>query len=171
MKEAELLKSKVSKDSMTGAGSRAFGSTLLHEYLNNFKKIGNNYSLAILDIDNFKHINDRYGHNVGDSAIKSLVNTIKSLQNENDHIIRWGGDEFILVYNSLLDDLEEKLEIINQKVSEQEIETETGEKIHYTISIGASSFNEKDEEISDTIKRVDDALYLAKRKKNTYYVI
>ncbi|MCR4742679.1 MAG: diguanylate cyclase [Treponema sp.] len=171
IKQTEILKNEVEKDSLTGAGSRSFGNTLLFKYLNNFREFDKNYTIAILDIDNFKKINDCYGHNMGDIVMKSLVTTIKQYQKEEDHIIRWGGDEFILTFNGSERNIEELMETIRSKVAEQTLTTEDGKKIHYTISIGVSHFNEKDQSIIDTIKRIDDALYLAKRNKNTYYIM
>ena len=169
--ETEFLKGEVARDSMTGAASRAFGNTRLQKYLNSFKTSGMNYSLAILDIDNFKTINDRYGHNIGDAVIKNLVNTVQELQSTDDHIIRWGGDEFILTYKNHENDIDSVMDTLNKSVAKKTIVTENGEKVHYSISIGASTFNDRDKNIADTIKRIDDALYLAKRVKNSYYII
>ena len=169
--ETELLKGKVAHDAMTGAGSRFFGTNLLQKYLKNFQTNGQNYSIAILDIDNFKSINDKYGHNSGDTVIKNLVNTIKESQSANDHIIRWGGDEFILTYKHHLDDLESVLDSLNKKIAGQTVKLDDHREIKYTISIGASHFSEKDTSISDTVKRIDDALYLAKRVKNSHYIL
>ena len=97
--------------------------------------------------------------------------TIKRQLNQNDNIIRWGGDEFILSFYDIGDKLESEMELLNKIIAEQVIVAENGDKLHYTISIGASHFSEKDKNLTDTIKRIDDALYLAKRTKNSYYVI
>ena len=171
IQETEVLKGKINKDSLSGAYSRTFGNKLLKEYFNNFTTCGRNYSLAILDIDNFKSINDKYGHPMGDCVIKNMVKTFQDLQNVDDHIIRWGGDEFILTFSDIDEDLKKKLGKLNKTIANQIIITEKGEKFQYTISIGASTFNEKDNTINDTIKRIDDALYLAKRNKNSFYII
>ena len=63
------------------------------------------------------------------------------------------------------------MDTLNKSVAKKTIVTENGEKVHYSISIGASTFNDRDKNIADTIKRIDDALYLAKRVKNSYYII
>ncbi len=81
-KETEILKDEVATDSLTGAGSRSFGDKILAEYLNNFKTSGRNYTIAIADIDDFKAVNDRYGHYVGDEVIKNMkVDLVSSLPN------------------------------------------------------------------------------------------
>ena len=171
IQETEILKGEVDHDALTGAGSRAYGNKLLQKYFNRFLSVGKNYSLAILDIDNFKSINDRYGHNNGDAVIKDLVNTIQALQTQEDHIIRWGGDEFILTYKHHENDLEAVLKELNDTVASRSVFTENKIQLHYTISIGASHFSSKDKNLADVIKRIDDALYLAKRSKNSYYII
>lgn len=171
MNETELLKLKVSKDSLTGAASRSFGDSLLKEYFSTYQSCGKNYAIAILDIDNFKTINDKYGHNTGDEVIKKLVSIIAKELNMDDHIIRWGGDEFILTFNTIPESLEKKLGHINKKINEEVVKTVSGGKINFSISIGASYFIERDNCIEDTIKRIDDALYLAKRRKNSFYII
>ncbi|MCR5494383.1 MAG: diguanylate cyclase [Treponema sp.] len=171
MTETENLKLKVSKDSLTGAGSRAFGDSLLHEYYSTYQTCGKNYAIAILDIDNFKPINDKYGHNSGDAVIKKIVSTVEKSLNMDDHIIRWGGDEFILTFNTIPESLEKKLGQINKNIKEESVRSSNGEIINFSVSIGASYFIERDNCIEDTIKRIDDALYLAKRRKNSFYII
>lgn len=169
--ETEILKDEIEKDSLTGAGSRSFGEKILQEFLHIYKTTGKNYSIGILDIDNFKRFNDCYGHNIGDLILINLVTTIKKYQDENDYVIRWGGDEFILVYDLPDQKLDTVMSALLKCVSEQVITTESGEKFNYSISIGASHFSEKDTTVSDAIKRIDDALYLSKRKKNSYYIM
>ena len=170
-KETELLKGEVAHDALTGAGSRAYGNKLLQKYFTKFQASGKNYSIAILDIDNFKSINDHYGHNNGDAVMKNLVNTIQSLQSPEDHIIRWGGDEFILTYKHHENDLDSVMAELNKEISKQKVLTEDKRELQYSISIGASHFSIKDKNLADAIKRIDDALYLAKRVKNSYYII
>lgn len=92
-KETEILKDEVATDSLTGAGSRSFGDKILAEYLNNFKTSGRNYTIAIIDIDDFKAVNDRYGHYVGDEVIKNMVDTIKKKE-----ITRKGSSVLIFLF-------------------------------------------------------------------------
>ncbi|MCR4790399.1 MAG: diguanylate cyclase [Treponemataceae bacterium] len=169
--QTQKLKGEVAQDLLTGAASRSFGNDLLTKYHDDFKLNACNHSLAIFDIDNFKTFNDTYGHNVGDKVIKTIVSAVTSNLRKDDYIVRWGGDEFVLVYKDLREDIESHLADLNKKVSECQVTTDDGEKINFTISIGASSFKESDKSYIDAIKRTDDALYLAKRNKNTYYLI
>ena len=93
IQETEVLKGKINKDSLSGAYSRTFGNKLLKEYFNNFTTCGRNYSLAILDIDNFKSINDKYGHPMGDCVIKNMVKTFQDLQNVDDKTLALAIDK------------------------------------------------------------------------------
>ena len=106
-----------------------------------------------------------------DEVIKTIVSTVSDQLLKDDYIIRWGGDEFVIVYSDVKKNIGYILSDLNKKVSERQVVTENGQKIHFTISIGASCFMESDQNLSDAIKRVDDALYLAKRDKNTHYVM
>ena len=106
-----------------------------------------------------------------DEVIKTIVSTVSDQLLKDDYIIRWGGDEFVIVYSDVKKNIGSILSDLNKKVSERQVVTENGQKIHFTISIGASCFMESDQNLSDAIKRVDDALYLAKRDKNTHYVM
>ena len=107
-----------------------------------------------------------------DEVIKTIVLTVSDQLLKDDYIIRWGGDEFVIVYSDVKKNIGSILSDLNKKVSECQVVTfQNGQKIHFAISIGASCFMESDQNLSDAIKRVDDALYLAKRDKNTHYVM
>ena len=117
------------------------------------------YSVAIIDIDKFKDINDTYGHDVGDTVLKELSQHISNKIRKDDLFARWGGEEFIIVLNS--DNL-----TIAQSISEKirkEIENfhfTTVKKI--TVSIGVSNFKNKEQEFENILKNADKALYEAK---------
>ena len=82
------------KDSLTNAYSRM--------YLEDFKEsLEKSDAVALIDIDNFKHINDTYGHPVGDTALKLIAETVMHTAGQNSLVIRYGGDEFLLIFNSI----------------------------------------------------------------------
>lgn len=120
------------------------------------------FSIVVLDIDNFKGINDKYGHLAGDKALKNMTEAISDMLRDDDMLGRYGGDEFILLLKL---DAEEKiisiLERIRIKVEKAVIEFENI-KIRMTISIGyyISSNHEEYEKI---LKKADKALYYAKK--------
>ena len=117
----------------------------------------NNFVLIMFDIDFFKKVNDTYGHLVGDDVLKTLVTIIKKHIRTSDTLIRWGGEEFVL----LLDvNIERGLSIANELRKYIEA-ADFGEAKSITCSFGITEYHEGDT-LSSIIKRADDALYEAK---------
>lgn len=103
---------------------------------------GENLSIMMFDIDNFKNINDTFGHNTGDIVLIETVQAVKGFVRSSDSIIRWGGDEFICIFPGLK--LENAIgygEKILEMISLLEV-NDLGNKINFTISIGFSCFSE-----------------------------
>jgi len=122
-------------------------------------------SILMLDIDNFKKVNDTYGHMIGDSVIRICSNILKKLSRVSDIIARYGGEEFIIILPET--NLEEALLLaqrIREEVQHKDIDLNDENQIHITISIGVSQLdNENDTTIEESIQRSDDALYSAKK--------
>jgi len=118
----------------------------------------------MLDIDNFKRINDTYGHDVGDLVLKSLAETIKGILRKNDYIIRYGGEEFlILLPNATIDRAIKVAEKIRREIENKKIKI--GDKeIKFTVSLGVSEIYTSDRSLQNAIKRADEKLYKAKKK-------
>ena len=115
-------------------------------------------SVAMLDIDHFKNINDTYGHLTGDKILRELADYCKTNIRKTDFIARWGGEEFIIVMSETdRDKSKEMCEILRKGVEKKEF----SDSLHITISIGVSQLNTNDSEKS-LIERVDIALYKAK---------
>lgn len=110
-----------------------------------------NVSIAILDIDNFKKINDKKGHTYGDKCLELLADIIRSCLTKNDFAMRWGGEEFVLVISSNRDAFK-----VAENIREQ-IQLQTV----FTISIGLTPYTGK--ELEKDVMKADEALYYAKR--------
>lgn len=146
-------------DSMTGLyNRRSFYYTskkILLLAQRNFEEI----HIIMLDIDNFKSINDTYGHDIGDKVITALANELFTSTRKSDIAARWGGEEFLI----LLPKTDEKgalnkAEEIRSAVAKLEIEN-----VKFTVSIGVATFDyTEDATIDDAIKKADYALYEAK---------
>ena len=122
-------------------------------------------SILLIDIDYFKQINDTYGHETGDIVLQNLVEIIKSCVRKTDYIIRWGGEEFIVI---LPDCGESKAKVIAEIMREQVISS--GEKMcNATISIGITMYVGGN--YHDAIKEADRALYHAKEHGRNRVVI
>ena len=110
------------------------------------------------DIDNFKEINDTYGHDVGDYVIKNIASVLRENTRINDYVCRLGGDEFFVGFtNCEYDFIFERCEKIKQEISKR---IKLPDK-KVTISIGIA-FNKNNESISELMKKADDALYESK---------
>ncbi len=125
-------------------------------------------SFMIMDIDDFKKINDTYGHNVGDKVLKKIVNVIKDNIRKKDLFVRWGGEEFIIFFPETdIDQAKVVAEKIRRLIENLEFE----EDFKVTVSIGITELK-KGEFLVEAIKRADRALYKAKRNnKNRVEVI
>lgn len=161
------LNDKVIRDNLTSAYNR--------EYFNqNYQKIiidtiKDNYKLAIafLDIDHFKIVNDTYGHDVGDDVLIHFVNVLQRFSRTDDILIRWGGEEFILILKIRAEsDLFNVLDHLRKVIEVQDFPT-IGKK---TCSIGGSIYK-NGEDINRTIKRADDGVYEAKSAGRNKVVI
>ncbi len=142
-------------DSLTGANNRHY----FDEQLFGLASIG---ALAMIDVDNFKEVNDTYGHLVGDAALCAIVDSISSCMRGSDKIIRYGGDEFTLCLESIAKaDFFNMLERIRKKVSE--ISIEEAPDLRLTVSIGAVC---QPLTAADALKEADKMLYIAKAEKN-----
>ncbi len=116
------------------------------------------FSLLIFDIDNFKNINDSYGHIQGDKCIIQLARMAEECLRDNDKIGRYGGDEFFAIISGAdLTTAAQVAERLRKKV-------ETTNDPHYTISIGIANYPNDAENQKDLIKYADDGLYIAKNK-------
>ena len=116
----------------------------------------------MLDIDDFKLVNDKYGHVIGDKVLVFISNVLKKILRDGDKIFRYGGEEFIIILNRIDKDTCEK---ISQRILAT-VDTNKllykEESIHVTVSIGATVI-QKDETAEDIIDRADQALYEAKK--------
>ena len=161
MRQGELAV-QASTDELTGIlNRRSFTSFIKLEFIN-AKKNFSPFSLAIIDIDYFKQVNDEYGHLVGDEILIDLANLMKSSFRSTDKVCRWGGEEFaILLPGTSLPNAVSAIDHFRQKIENHEYQSSSN-TIKYTISAGVSESLTIDKNIDDLIKRADEALYKAK---------
>ncbi len=124
----------------------------------------NNYAIAMVDLDRFKVVNDTYGHKAGDYVLRESANILKNSLRDNDIVIRYGGEEF-LVFLSVRGDIKSALNIcerIRNDIEKNRFVFEEQE-ILVTTSIGLNTKPSESKNISDAIKLADTKLYIAKR--------
>ena len=116
------------------------------------------YGLLFFDIDDFKKVNDTYGHDVGDAVLQSFTTVMQKNTRKEDYFARWGGEEFLLlIEESNLQNIEQQAEKLRNIVELHSFDTVE----HITISIGLSC-SCHNEEFEQTLKKVDIAVYQAK---------
>ncbi|WP_457621342.1 putative bifunctional diguanylate cyclase/phosphodiesterase [Persephonella sp.] len=123
------------------------------------------YHIALIDLDDFKKVNDTYGHDVGDIVLKKVAETIKnSVRKDEDIVIRYGGEEFLVLIKAGRKDKKSSInaaERLLRDIRDLKIKI-NGEQISITASIGLNISTEKSHSIYDAIKKSDVALYQAK---------
>jgi len=157
----EIQKSQYEKmakhDKLTGAWNRVGVRNILRQILESFKMRSTPAALLSMDLDEFKSINDDFGHAVGDKALQELAKLIDTHTREEDYFARWGGEEFVLICpNSDMKAAVKLAEMLRQKIEQATLIDER--KI--TCSIGVAQLH--DEDIENWFNRTDEALYRAK---------
>ena len=116
-------------------------------------------SVAMLDLDKFKEVNDTYGHDIGDEVLKAFADDIKNSIRESDIFIRFGGEEFVLVLPNT--DLEHA-QVLIEKLRKIIEDCDKVEGVRFTVSIGVAAFDVLKDDLDSIIKKADEALYEAK---------
>jgi diguanylate cyclase (GGDEF)-like protein len=161
------LQNKTIKDKLTDAYNREYFEQNYQNIITDTYKSNSLLAVAFLDIDHFKLVNDTYGHDVGDDVLVYFVKTIQQYSRDSDILIRWGGEEFILLLKvKSTDGLKKALEHIRSVIENTEFPV-VGQK---TCSIGGTIYQDG-EDIDSTIKRADVGVYQAKESGRNKVVI
>ena len=157
----EEQRQKALIDPLTSLPNRAAWSERLEHEIKQWQQHGNTLSLAMLDLDHFKRINDNYGHLAGDKVLKIIATVLRKRLRGSDFIARFGGEEFVLLMPATPPAVGAKLlETLRAAIEACPFHFK-GERVTITISMGLTSF--KPGEHSDLVlKRADQALYRAK---------
>lgn len=160
-------------DDLTGLLNRRALLEKLEEEVKRARRYNYNLSLIICDIDYFKEINDAYGHDIGDIALKNIASLLKKSLRDIDIIGRYGGDEFFLILpETSIEGAKEIAERIRLVIRNFNLNLDEHININMTVSLGLAEFDPDKEDIDGFIKRADNALYLAKDKgRNRVYII
>jgi len=158
----ETLRESSLRDAMTGLNNRRFLEEYIETLTVNARRRNVQLAVLMIDLDYFKMVNDTYGHDVGDTVLKALAELLKQSVRASDLLIRFGGEEFLVV----LQDTDPEgafgvAEKIRTLVAGFELEV-TGAVLQKTVSIGLAIFPEDSETFWQTLKYADVALYRAK---------
>lgn len=166
----EKVKVKVYRDSLTGLYLREYLQVKLKENLYYMERYGRIFSLFMIDVDDFKDINDKFGHQIGDNVLWQIGNLIKKNIRSSDIPVRYGGDEFVvLMPETDINSAKKVAEKFTDKMSKV-IFKKKDEEFKVTFSIGLTCVR-KDDTLDSIMERVDAALYSSKRSgKNSITV-
>jgi diguanylate cyclase (GGDEF)-like protein len=145
-------------DRLTKLLNRHAGMKIFENLLYQARRYGIPFSLLMLDIDNFKKLNDGLGHLAGDLALRKVAKAIKKSIRKSDVAIRWGGEEFLLLLPHTADPLP-----IGEKIRKLINAISIDGYGPLSVSVGATTYREGDT-IDSMVQRADSALYSAKRK-------
>ena len=155
------LEHEANHDPLTGALSRRAILDILDRELARAKRSDTYLCIGMCDIDYFKHVNDKYGHQAGDDVLSCFVKTIQDTLRTYDFLGRYGGEEFLMIIpDSLTSPEQGAYERVRKKIADRKMDTRSG-KLSVTVSIGITTSNGS-ESANDVIAKADAALYRAK---------
>lgn len=154
-------------DSLTGLANRLMFNNALEQAIARSERLKNTVLLVYIDLDDFKPINDRFGHHVGDEVLKGIANRLKASVRLGDVVARLGGDEFGIIIEHVPEDevvtlLEEMTARIRETINIK------GHKLSLTASIGVSRYPGRAEDAEGLLSDADKAMYQAKAAGQPY---
>ncbi len=157
------LQRAADQDALTNIGNRRFSEVNLVAALQAYHQASDPFGVLLVDVDDFKQVNDTYGHLVGDQMLKLVAETLQYSVRASDYVGRWGGEEFIVIlYDVSLHHIETIAEKLRRLVEKNSLITEKGE-IGVTVSIGGTLVCSGDT-FKSIYQRADENLYQSKRE-------
>jgi diguanylate cyclase (GGDEF)-like protein len=152
-------------DHLTGIYNRRQGEKRLAEEAARIRRSGEVLTVAVVDVNDFKAINDTHGHQVGDACIRHVADVIRRNVRESDWLARWGGDEFVLALHeaSPFAPTEAALQRIVADLKNSPVRVQRGGELVLTVSVGAVRYSGKGDP-RDLLHKADEAMYEAKRE-------
>jgi diguanylate cyclase (GGDEF)-like protein len=150
-------------DVLTRIPNRRATQAFLEKELSRAQRHESEFSVLLIDLDNFKHVNDRWGHSVGDHVLVKTANIFQSMIRKGDWVGRWGGEEFLIILLGHCG-----AEVLAERVRSEiaNVEYKYGvTSFGITVSIGITCADQMST-LDEILKKADDALYTAKKTKN-----
>ncbi|HYM61272.1 MAG TPA: diguanylate cyclase [Thermoanaerobaculia bacterium] len=159
--QVERMKHDLNRDALTGVGNRRFFEREIGAMCNDMVVVGWPYSIVFVDIDHFKAVNDRYGHDAGDRVLRAVAQMLGSVLRPLDVLARWGGEEFVIVAPDLAGkSLRTFAERLRMLFASRDIPAGR-ERIAVTASIGGTAARPR-EQWAATLARADRLMYESK---------
>lgn len=155
------IRNYVETDPLTGLNNRRYVEYGLDKIMEKAKETGLPFAVAIGDIDFFKKVNDTYGHNAGDEVLKAVASKLKNKMQGNGFAARWGGEEFLMVFDKCgMDDAEKILWSLLEEIREMVVQTE-GYDIKITMTYGVTEG--EFQAVEALVEKADNKLYYGKQ--------
>lgn len=161
-KYVQMLDTQTTIDSLTRLHNHESFYEELDQKLKQFKESGEPLCVLIADIDNFKKVNDTYGHAYGDQVLKVLAAIFANEASQKCFVARYGGEEFSMIMEMNQSDAIIKAQMIRKHFEQSSIPTSDGELHSFTLSVGVASYNSRFKTSSQFFEKADEALYQAK---------
>jgi len=162
LQELEQLRQENLIDALTKLGNRRYLEIIGEVRLAGFRENGVGFAMLMVDIDNFKRVNDTYGHQTGDKVIRMAAGSILGAVRQLDAAVRYGGEEFVILCpNCDLEEAKVIAERIRMLVSNAWLSEEEGLRLGVTVSVGGA-LSQKGDDIASIIQRADSRMYLCK---------
>ncbi len=159
----EELRRMATTDPLTGINNRRRYNEISERELTRCKRYQHSLCVLLLDADHFKMVNDTYGHDAGDRVLQTLANVCIRELRDVDVLGRFGGEEFtVTLPETSIETALEAAERLRTSLADTAVMLDDGQKINFTVSIGAASLNDDAESLTDLLSRADSALYKAK---------
>ncbi|MBN3563281.1 sensor domain-containing diguanylate cyclase [Aliamphritea spongicola] len=162
--ENKYLSMQANTDPLTGLYNRRYFNEVLNREFSQAKRHGIVFSVLMIDVDNFKDINDNHGHDIGDKVLLAITERFNQLMRAGDITGRLGGDEFVVLLPHTSQIAGQALaERIRLNIGEKPLSVTGASELNITLSIGQTSIAAQDEKPEQILKRADKALYDAKQ--------
>ena len=150
-----VLKEQAITDSLTGLYNRRYLSSVLGREVARVRRTGSALSVLILDVDDFKSINDRFGHHEGDRVLRRVADALRSACRSTDLVVRWGGEEFAVILPDT--------DVFGAQQAAHRLAGAVQAKAGVSVSIGWATFPDEAEE--ELLAKADERMYYHKRAK------
>jgi diguanylate cyclase (GGDEF)-like protein len=163
-KEIASLRRAANVDHLTGLVSRSFFHRAAERRIELYERNGLPLACAVLDVDDFKSYNDRYGHGSGDEVLRCVGRVLRESTRADDVVARYGGEEFVVLMGGSIEDAIEVAERVRRGVEHESVTgngTPLGSAV--TVSVGVAALTEDVSSLEQLVEKADDELYRAKR--------
>ncbi|QQE77456.1 sensor domain-containing diguanylate cyclase [Alicyclobacillus sp. SO9] len=161
----QLLQEQSRRDAATGLYNYRYFYEQLAKRLSQAKELDKPCSVAVIDIDNFKQVNDTYGHLAGDAVLQSLSKLFLKHVDDETLVARYGGEEFVMVFGKNIEDTRDTVELIRQTVASNTIMFNSYQLQGITVSAGIAAYPDNSANDRDLLLKADSALYWGAKQR------